>query len=184
MVCIYNITIWHNGYVSIKIFLQPHSIANILALVGVTSKFRVTMDTHNEPDMFVYTSPNSVLNLDQCCEEFYYFYNSAPDAFNPSIKACSLLTTVQENNIYFHRSENEGEVADIIIKLSIRFPPITKFKRIVKVNQLENCSITVSDIYRADSVYGNQVDIIKGKSVRKYPRHADNITKMPPPLPI
>ena len=66
---------------------NPIIIDKILALIGVTSHFRVTMYTNNEPAMFVYTGPDFVLKLDQCLKEFYYFDNSAPNVCNPSIKA-------------------------------------------------------------------------------------------------
>ena len=142
------------------------------------------MDNNNEPAMFVYTVPDFVLKLYQFREEFYYFDSYAPNVLNPSIKAYSLLDTVQENNTFFHRAETEGEGAAIIIQLAIGFPPSTKFKSIVKVYQLQNCPIKVSDIDKSYYVYIPQVDILKGKPVRKCPGHAYKITKIPPPLPI
>ena len=48
------------------VFYSPDSIANIFTLIDVTSEFRVTIDTNNEPAMFVHTSPDSVLNFYQC----------------------------------------------------------------------------------------------------------------------
>ena len=47
-------------------FYNPDSISSILALVDVTSQFRVTMDTNNESAMFVHTGPDSVLKFCQC----------------------------------------------------------------------------------------------------------------------
>ena len=73
----------------------------MLALVDVTSKFRVTMDTNNEPAMFVYTGPYPVLNFYQCREGLYYFDTPDPNLFNHSVNAYSFLTTVQEIWIFF-----------------------------------------------------------------------------------
>ena len=51
-------------------FCNPYYIANILALVDVTSEFRVNMDTKNKPAMLVQTGPDSILKLYQCREGF------------------------------------------------------------------------------------------------------------------
>ena len=41
----------------LQVFYNPYYIAIILALVNVTSKFRVIMDTNNKPAMLVHTGP-------------------------------------------------------------------------------------------------------------------------------
>ena len=84
----------------LKIFYIPDSISKILALVDVISQFIVTVDTNNEPDMFVHTGPYSVLKFYNCREVLYYFDNSAPNVLNPSVNAYSCLSTVQENEIF------------------------------------------------------------------------------------
>ena len=72
---------------SLRVFYNPDFVARIMALVDVTSKFRVTMDTINEPAMFVHTGPYSVLNFYQCHKGLYYFDTSSPNAFNSYINA-------------------------------------------------------------------------------------------------
>ena len=79
---------------SLKVFYNPYSIANILALVDFTIQFRVTMDTNNKPAMFFHTVTDSVLKFYQCCKWMYYFDTSVPNVLNPSINAYSLLGTV------------------------------------------------------------------------------------------
>ena len=49
----------------LNIFYNPDSISKILALVGVTSQFRVTMDYNNEPAIFVHTGPDPVIKFYQ-----------------------------------------------------------------------------------------------------------------------
>ena len=85
----------------LRVFYNPYYISNILALIDVTSQFRVTMDTNNKPSMFVHTGPDSVLNFYQCCKILYYFDTSASNIFNPYINAYSFLTNFQENTIFF-----------------------------------------------------------------------------------
>ena len=78
----------------LRFFYNPYYIANILALVDVTSHFRVNMDTNHKRAMFIYTGPYFVFKFYQCCEGFYYFDTSAPKVFNPSANSCSFLITI------------------------------------------------------------------------------------------
>ena len=165
------------------VFYNPDCISNILALIDVTSQFRATMDTNNKPSMFVHTGPDSVLNFYQCCEGLYYFDTSASNIFNPTINASSLLANFQENTI-FHISEIKGANDARILQSTIGFPSSTKFKIIGKVNQLWNWPTTVSDIDRADSIYGFQFFILKEKYVRIRPGQVENISTVPIPLSI
>ena len=47
----------------LRVFYNLDYIVNILALVVVTSQFRVTNDNNNKPAMFVHTVPDSFLNF-------------------------------------------------------------------------------------------------------------------------
>ena len=49
------------------VFYNPYSIAAILSLIDVTSHFIITMDTNNDPAMFVHTGPYYVL-------KFYHYF--------------------------------------------------------------------------------------------------------------
>ena len=84
----------------LRIFYNLYSIAKILALVYVTRKFWVTMDTNNEPVMLVHTGPYSIVKFYQCHKWLYYFDTSTYNVFNPSVNAYYLVTTIQENTIF------------------------------------------------------------------------------------
>ena len=85
----------------LKVFYNTYSIYNILALFDVTSQVIATMDTNNEPTMFVHAGPDSDLKFYQCREWFYYFDTYAPNVLNLSTGDYSLLTTVQDNRKCF-----------------------------------------------------------------------------------
>ena len=86
---------------TLRVFYNPYSIVNIFSLVDVTSQFRVTMDTNNEPAILVQTIPYSMLKFYQCHKGLYYFDTSDPYLCNPSVNAYSLLTTIQDNTMFF-----------------------------------------------------------------------------------
>ena len=49
-----------------RFFYKPDYIAKSLELIDVTSQFIVTMDTSNEPDMFLHTGADYFLKFYQC----------------------------------------------------------------------------------------------------------------------
>ena len=83
------------------VFYNPDSIANILAHVYVNSQFRVTMDTKKKAFHVRPHWPIFCPQVYQFHEGLYYFDDSAPNLFNPSIGAYYFLITVQENKIFF-----------------------------------------------------------------------------------
>ena len=89
---------------SLKVFYNPNSISNIFSLVDVTSQFRVTMDINNKPAMFIHTGSDSVLKFCQCRKGLYDFHTSDPNILNPFLITYSLLSTIQEQNKFFHKS--------------------------------------------------------------------------------
>ena len=155
----------------LRVFYNPYSVATFLALVDVTSHFKVTMDTNNKPTIFIHTGLYYVLKFYQFFKGLYYFDTSVPTVFNPSVKACYSLTTFQEHKKCFHRSEIDGSDSARILQRDIWFPSSMKFKIIVNVNQLQNFPVTVSDVDTSDAIYGPKVSILKGKYVRKLPGH-------------
>jgi hypothetical protein len=51
-------------------------------------------------------------------------------------------------------------------------------------NQLRNCDTTVDDINRAEAIYGPQLPMLKGKTVRKRQEHTKHRARVPIPSPI
>ena len=168
----------------LRVSYKPYSISNILALVDVTSQVIVTMDTNNEPAMFVHTIPYSVLKSYQFHEGLYYFDTSATNVLNPSINAYSFLSNAQENNNYFCRTKIEGRDAAIILQHPIGFHSIMKFKITMKGKQLQNSPITFSGIDRYHDIYRPRVSTIKVNSAQKCPGHIDNIPRVSLQVPI
>ena len=168
----------------LKVVYNPYSVANIFSLVDVNSQFIFNMDNNNQPAMFVHTGPDSVLNSYQFREVLYYFDTYSPNVLNNSINYYYFLSTIQEYNKFLHRYKIEGAYAARILQCAIVLPYRTKFKIIFKFDQLQNCPITVSDIDRADAIYGLKFSILKVKSVCKFPGHVENIPRVPLPSPI
>jgi len=56
-------------------------------------------------------------------------------------------------------------------------------KRYVKNNLIVNCPVTIDDINRAEAIYGSQVALLKGKTVRQSPEH-NFVKRVQTPSPL
>jgi len=50
-------------------------------------------------------------------------------------------------------------------------PSVADLKRIIKLNDIKDCPVTVEDIILAEKIFGPDVASIKGKTVRQTPTH-------------
>jgi hypothetical protein len=154
------------------VFYNPKSMANILALKDVADRFKITMDRTKERAMLVHVSNDIIIRFSQCGNGLYYLDTSAiRKTTSNNVTDYSFLSTVKENKAYFHKREIEGADDARILQQLIDWPATPTFKEIVAGNQLRNCDITVDDINRAEALYGPHLAILKGKSVRKRPKH-------------
>ena len=88
------------------------------------------------------------------------------------------------NKEYFSRREIEGADTARILQGRVGWPSQEEYKHMVNGNLLLNTAVTSDDINRAEAIYGEGTQIIKGKMTRKRPEHISTIKRvqLPPPL--
>ena len=117
------------------VYFDECSMANILSLKDVSSKFQVTMDTTVENSMNVHVSDHQVLKFKQCGNGLHYLDTSTPGnnifTSNPAVNGYSLLQTVTSNKQYFTRREVQGANAACNLQQLLWWPSDKTYNKAV-----------------------------------------------------
>ena len=89
------------------------------------------------------------------------------------------LSTVKENKKYFTRNEIEGADRARDLQQHLDWPPDQYIIDQLQHNQITNCPVTPDDVKRATEIYGKAIPILKGKMVRKTPKHIETKERVP-----
>ena len=93
------------------------------------------------------------------------YYLDAADRENSVL----LLNTVSENRGVFKRREYEGDREARRAMHLLGLPSERDFENMVHSNMIVNCPVTFSDVKNAKLVFGTDITLLKGKSVRRKP---------------
>jgi hypothetical protein len=78
-----------------------------------------------------------------------------------------LVTTVKENKEGFtDREFNRAKAAHRALGL-VGYPSPRDFKNMVRSNMIKNCTVTPTDIDNAHKLFGADIAILRGKTVRR-----------------
>ena len=92
-----------------------------------------------------------------------YYYDLSRD------QDFSFLQTVTENKFpYSNRQFQRAKLARDVYH-SIGNPSMEDFKKIIRINGLKNCPVTIEDINIAKNIFGKDVSTLKGKTTRRKP---------------
>ena len=153
-----------------EVFINPVSMANIVLLKDVAAKFRVTMDTKDDASMLVHYADGKAYKFASCRKGLFHMNLSTPDIVEVTTKHAvtpyCLLSTVQANKEYFIRNEIEGADKARDLQHHLDWPADQYLIEQIKNNRITNCPITTA-------IYGKAIPILKGKMVRKTPKHIE-----------
>ena len=158
-------------FLNINGYYNPYGLANICALRDVCDKYRVTMDSANAREMHVYLDKDRFMVFKECGDGLYYFDTKNDNITKDPFNKYSFLNTVAANKEHFHRLEIEGADKARILQQQLWWPSDEELKRILNHNLLINCDVTAADVERAKVIYGVLLLMLKGKMIRKLPRH-------------
>jgi hypothetical protein len=170
-------TIWTDqmgdlaGYGSV--WYCPRAVANILSLYNVSRRCRVVYDSMGG-NRFVVTKVDGGQETVFRVSANGLYYNdvgaAATAAAGSSSNAAVLVTTVSENKTRYTNAEaSQAELARALQK-KLGHISTDQFIHIVTNNLLPNCPVTKRDIMAAEDIYGPDIGILKGKTVRRSPR--------------
>jgi hypothetical protein len=146
------------------VWYHSAGIANILSLSRVISKGLVTYDSEKGNEFVLAKADGSKTVFKQSEQGLYY----VDTADHGSV----FINTVADNQIeYTSRDRSRADAARRLQQIIGR-PSTRDFVNIVNKNLLPNCTVTAADIKAAEHIYGPDVGILKGKTVR---RKADEV---------
>ncbi len=160
------------------------SIANILSLAEVRKVCRVTMDTTDEPALFVHRLDGSVMKFAEHPSGLYIYKSISTSDQVTEYSYTMVWTVAQQKKLFSLREIRAADDARALYR-KIGRPDEAEFQSILKKNLIMNCLITSDDARRAHIIYGPDIAVIKGKSTRSVaaPR-APTFVAEPIPAPI
>jgi hypothetical protein len=180
------------------VWFHPDGIANILSLARVKEQgYRVTYDSNDGNRFVIHKSDGSTRMFKESTRGLYYLdvteqagngtdetvqededdKNTVEDDTDGEI---TMINTVADNRTkYTNRAYSRANLTRKIQKIIGR-PSTQEFIQIVERNLLPNCPVTQADIIAAEKIFGPDVGILKGKTVRKGSQHVE-IAEVPIP---
>jgi hypothetical protein len=163
---------------STPVYFDSRGIANVLSLHKLAQKFRVTYDSSDRGGVFqVWTDKGLVeftpterglhaLNLREHPQAAFILVNDGepPPPGNP-------ITTVRNNFEGFTKRQVKQAIQARRLMSMIGAPTEREFQELVRLNHLKDCPITNSDIIHANKIFGRDLANIRGKTVRRKPKH-------------
>ena len=172
------------------------SMKDIANIPGV----RIRMDTMLDRAIFV-EYDGKTYKFTECDEGLYYYdvtdkcgHNLSNNKYPLEEYSClqtvtkneecpySFLQTVTKNQSYY--TKRQIKLAEKARKYQsyLAWPSTQELKDIVRDNLLINCGVTVDDVDRADTIFGDPIPLLKGKMCRRSPIRHPRQTKMRLPL--
>ena len=90
------------------------------------------------------------------------------------------LNSQYENSLlYTRRQVKEAKTARNLYR-KMSYPSINDFKNAVKYNMIDDCPVKVEHIKVAEDIFGKDIHVLKGKTVKKQPYCVErNIIQVP-----
>jgi hypothetical protein len=143
------------------VWYHPQAITNILSLKNVREKYQVTFDSDTLNAFIVHKPNGEELKFNMHRDGLYYH--------NPREHHMSLVNTVKQAEEGFTKRQIAQAKLAREFQGTVGNPSTNDLKAIISSNQIANCPITVSDVDRAETIYGPSLPILKGKTVRRTP---------------
>ena len=162
---------------------HPDGIANILSLARVKEQgYRVTYDSKGENRFLIHKSDGSVRTFKESPHGLYYLdvgeYADSKTTSDEDISdneagspEAILINTVAANRANCTNRAYERAVSARKIQKMIGRPSTAECIQIVEKRLPPNCPVTRADIVAAEKIFGPDVGILTGKTVRRGTEH-------------
>jgi len=145
------------------IYLYEDGVANVLSLALTANHYHITYDNRKDDAFYVHTD-NKVVRFARNANNLYVH---APTQV-PETSKC-LLTTVEENiKIHTPREVERAKKARELISI-LGSPTIRDVKTAIAMNAIANLPVRSKDLDLAERIFGKDLGILKGKTVRTKP---------------
>ena len=151
------------------VWYHPDGIANSLSLSKVKEKYRVTFDSDMNNQFVVHRPDGTQRIFQQSSWGLYFLDTSLTPQPTSSTKGTVLVTTVADNANSFSNADYTQAVLACKIQKIIGRPTTCSFIHFLDNNLLPNCPVNRKDVLRVEQIFGPDVGLLKGKTVRRQP---------------
>jgi hypothetical protein len=156
------------------VWFHPTGIANCLSLGKVSDEYRVTIDTAVTQAFFVHKTDGSTRRFDRMNCNLY-----ACDVTRTDGALLAIITVDGQKKRYSDLDVRRATAAKKM-QDTIGYPSNKEFMKMIDNNLIVNCAVTRRDVIIARDVFGPNIDMIKGKTVRQQPGHVrEDISPVP-----
>ena len=144
-----------------EVWFDSNGMANIFSFAKMEDRYRITYDSAVESAFNVHTD-DGIVKFRRSAEGLYYH--------TPTYETgTTLVQTVDENkSFYTDRQFAHAKRARELLH-TLGCPSISDLKRVIKMNSIQECPVTIEDIERAAQIFGPDVPSLKGKTARSRP---------------
>jgi len=156
-----------------KVYYHPHVAANVLSFFNISKRFKSVIYNNQEQDAFLVRGDDgSILEFTPSKEGLYYydFRNSIARSAMPAVHSTMVVESVEEMKRNFTARElKRAETAQRLYVMRGR-PSISDFANMIKKGKIFNNPVMMEDYNIAETIYGKDLGVIKGKTIRNKPK--------------
>jgi len=157
-----------------EVWFDENSMTNIFSLANMEDRYRVTYDSAVESAFVVHTEKGPI-KFHRGPEGLYYLKMTP--------KAKQFLETITENKSFCTPREIDAAKKARNLLRSLGNPHVNDLKKIIKMNSIKDCPVTLSDIQVAERIFGPDIAGLKGKVTRRKPEVVrEELVDIPPEL--
>ena len=162
------------------VYFDARGIANVLSLYQLGQKFQVTYDSKDRGGVFKVFTPAGVVEFSPTPNGLHVLnLKDTPDAAYILVNDASLasgntpVSTVRKNYEGFTKRQVQQATRARRIMGMIGAPTEREYQSLVRNNLLNDCPVTNSDIVNAHTIFGPDLANLRGKMVRRKPKHVN-----------
>ena len=144
-----------------EVWYNEKAMTNILSFARVRDLgYKIEYDS--EDDTFTVNTPSKKYIFERSGTNLYYYIPDKP-------KEVQFVETLQENkNFYTSRQFERAKKARDFYH-AMNCPSIPDLLAILRMNLVKDCPITLEDVKIMKNIFGPDIGVLKGKSVRRKP---------------
>jgi hypothetical protein len=154
------------------VYYHPNVAANVLSFFNLTKRFKsVTYNNQEQDAILVRRDDDSILEFAPSKEGLYYhdYRNSIARSMQPPVHSTMVVESVEELRRNFTKKELKQAETARRLYVMMGKPSINDFASMIKKGKILNNPVSMDDYKTAETIYGKDLGVIKGKTVRMKP---------------
>ncbi len=172
-----------------KVYYHPRVTANVLSFFNISRRFKSVKYDNEVKDAFQITRDDGSIMEFKPSDSGLYFYNFEESKRRQQLKQeqeqnkedqAMVINTIEEIKRNFTRREIEAAESARRMYVIMGRPGRQTFETMLKKGMIINNPVTVQDYRNALSIYGEDLGVLKGKTVRQKQNHVKIETDIKP----